>query len=258
MDYRAGKKEELEGILRFLESAKDREWFTRKLLDKPIQNEGDLWGSGAHEWMGRCLIIQVLERSAGMVDGVEAETGIGCTAPDYDWLYYHATIRSNTKYVLFKNNNETIENGHVGAVKPIKCESGFACMGSPGFHHQLADAFDDSKTIEGWLKRIENIFKQTLYSGKKKIHESETKKYLIDGTRTSNLTEIGLFRKKKLFQEGYSPFRNLLASNIHYATHFGDNVQEDISEVASDTTDEDTDDDASDDLNESFDTLSIL
>ena len=119
------------------------------------------------------------------------------------------------------------------------------------------DAFDNSKTIEGWLKRIENIFKQTLYSGKKKIHESETKKYLIDGTRTSNLTEIGLFRKKKLFQEGYSPFRNLLAGNIHYATHFGDNVQEDISEVASDTTDENTDDDASDDLNESFDTLSI-
>jgi hypothetical protein len=238
LNYKAGKKEELNALLDFLKDDKQRTWLTGRLCDKAVTGENEQWGTSSHEWLERCLIIDVLKRSAGMVEGVESETDFGCIAADFDWLYLQAVIRSPTKYAFFKNDNNTIESGHPGAVKKNLSRRGFSSEGSPGFHQKLKDAFDESRTIEGFLKRIRNIFKLSLYSGKKKIKPSENNRYLCDGSKTTELSELSLFRHNKLYPDGYNKFKKILNDSIDFSTHYGDHVQEDISEVSSETTDE--------------------
>lgn len=238
LDYKRGHTSALLAILKFLENTCEQRWLADQLTDKPVMEGDEKWGSGSHEWLERCLITEALKRSAGLVKGVEAEAYFGDTTTQIDWLYLQAMIRSPTKYTFFKNDHYTIESGHPGAVKPHLSQSGFSSIGSPGFHQQLNDAFYESRTIEGFLKRVRNIFKSSLYSGKKKIEPSEHKRYLSDGSKTTELSELSLFRHNKLYPNGYNKFKHLLNTNIDGVTLHGKHVQENISEVSSETTDE--------------------
>jgi len=54
--------------------AKNKRWFSALLRDNPSKGEGEKWGTGSHEWLECTLIIEVIERSAGMVKNVQLET----------------------------------------------------------------------------------------------------------------------------------------------------------------------------------------
>lgn len=239
LDYHAGNKAELDNMLDFLKE--NKKWLAGRLLDDPTQADDEEWGSGMHEWLERCLIVDVLKRSAGMVEGVEDQVELEDNLGSIDWLYIQAFIRSPTKYIFFRNDEYAIETGHPGAVKPDLSKSGFASKGSSGFHRGLENAFYESDTIEGFLKRIRNIFKLELYSGKKYIESSPNKKYLVDGTCTQNEGAVNTFRRGSLRPAGYNIFKELVSDTLYLVTDGGDNEQEDISEASSETTESETD-----------------
>ncbi|MFX5130545.1 hypothetical protein ABTC50_20475, partial [Acinetobacter baumannii] len=63
LEYRENNKDPLLSLIRFLEAdQKNKEWFAKKLLDPSEKAEDEKWGSGQHEWLERCLIIDVLKR----------------------------------------------------------------------------------------------------------------------------------------------------------------------------------------------------
>ena len=236
LDYRSGTTNELVGLINFLEhSGPNKTWLAKRLLDPSQAHEGEYWGTGNHEWLERHLIIEVLKRSAGMVRGVEAESS------GHDWLYIQAILRSPIKYILFKNEDNTIESGHIASLKEdLDKNTFYTDYQCPAFHKLLATAFYESNTIEGFLKRIRNIFKSRVVSGKKKIAASENTKYLVDGSSTSNLTSLSLFRHKQLFPNGYNVFKDLINTEINHVTNNGRCEQERISEITSDTTENTT------------------
>lgn len=242
LEYRRGDRTELEKILEFLSSQTNKTWLTERLLDHTLQTEKELWTTSKHEWLLRSLIVDVIERSAGMVEGIECETPFGCTVGegDIDWLYVQAVLRSPNKYIFFKNKEYAIHTGHVGAVKNIHTNK-FEFKGSPAFHQELKKAFFESTTIRGFLKRVGNIFRQAIFSGKKQILPDYMfgDRYVVDGSSTANERQINLFRRNKLRPEGYEPFRGLLGDLIDFTIYYGNekNVEQ-VEEVDSENSDD--------------------
>jgi len=239
LDYRAGNKDELLNVLQFLETNKNKTWLAKRLLDPNRKMAEEQWGTSQHEWIERSLIVEVLKRSAGMVEGVECETEFGCIAEELDWIYLQAVLRSSTKYIFFKNEQESIEAGHVGAVKKDLKKRGFVTEGSYNFHGELKRAFLESVTIAGCLIRINNIFKTAVYSGKKHISPSKKEHHVVDGTYTSDSEGIDDFRVHKLRPEGYNPFNEILSNLINFATNLGDREDIKEEEIDSESSDDD-------------------
>lgn len=242
LEYRKGRQDELLSVLAFLKVSKNKTWLAKKLLDSSTKaGEEEKWGSGQHEWLERCLIIDVIKRSAGMVEGVQSETEMGCVFEDFDWLYIQAKLRMPTKYIFLKNDENTIQTGHPGAVKPDLTKKGFATQGSYHFHKSLEEAFKESTTIGGYLKRIQNIFREAVFSGKKHIQPAEQVRYIVDGSPTTDEKAINDFRKRKLRKEGYEPFTEEMLRLIDCSTECGGKeIEDDVESIASESSDEDT------------------
>lgn len=239
LEYRNGDQQELLDLLSFLENKNNKTWLAKQLLDKSYKETKDeKWGSGQHEWLERCLIVDVLKRSAGMVPDVEAQTDLGCIWEDIDWLYVQAMLRSPTKYIFFKNADYAIEEGHCGAVKKTLKNTGFCSKGSPHFHEQLVQAFYDSKALSTFIKKVHNIFKTELISGKKKINASEQKRVLVDGTETKDEKAVNAFRKQRLRPQGYDSTNMTLSVLLDVTTKHGDIDVDDITLVDSDSDDD--------------------
>lgn len=240
-EYRAGQKSELRRVLTFLEDKTNKTWFAKRLLDPAIKKRGDSWGSGNHEWLERSLIVHVIRRSAGMEKGVECETDYGCIAAEIDWLYLQAVIRSPTKYIFFKNRKRTIRCGHIGAVKKDLGKSGFSTEGSPLFHRELKEVFLESRTIIGFLRRLDYIFKTTLVSGKKPLRPDLDSRFVVDGSSTSDEKKINRFRKKQLKPKGYEPFNMTLRYLIEFASIRGNKEEiEDVEQVDSESSEDES------------------
>lgn len=201
LDYKAGlPHEELTLLLKFLESnIKDKKWFSNRLIDKAEKEkeEEDLWGSGHHEWLERCLIIDVLKRCAGMVDGVEDTKDGGCIWGDIDWLYLQAICRSRTKFIFYANEINSIESGHCGAIKNDIDKHGFVTKNSAAFDKKLIEAFVESKRIIHFINRIIRLFENLLVDPSVKIHPSIKKHFLSDGTETDDDIKLEEYRVKK-------------------------------------------------------------
>lgn len=240
LEYRDGRQDELLEVLKFLENRKNKTWLAARLLDPAEKDGEEKWGSGKHEWLERCLIVDVLKRSAGMIKDIEAETDFGCIAGEIDWLYIQAMVRTPTKYILFKNEQITIQEGHCGAVKPDLEKRGFSSKGSPAFHEKLIESFEESKTIAGFLKRIRNIFREELYSGKKPINASANTRYIVNGAKTSDRETVSQFRKEILKPKGYIEFIEMISALIEFAsTNYTDeNPGETIAEVLSESSED--------------------
>ncbi len=209
VEYKDGFEDELECVLQFLRNGKNKTWLAKRLMDSNVKEQDEKWGTSQHEWIERSLIVDVLKRSAGMVEGVEPETEM-IYFDDYDWLFLQAIIRSPNKYIFFKDEDYSLKSGHVGAIKADLNGRGFITKGSPDFHKQLKQAFLQSTTIVGCLKRIRNIFKEVLISGKKHILPDVKKRFLVDGTLTSDEEGVNGFRVSRLRPKGYDRFNKLL------------------------------------------------
>lgn len=240
LDFRRGKPQEFNSLIAFLEKNNDnKEWLAGKLLDPSQKSVSDKWGSGNHEWLERCLIIDVLKRSAGLVVDVEPETSLKDANKNIDWLYVQARLRSDTKYILFKNEEQSIQYGHPGAVKLKITAKGFCSKGSPGFHHLLVAAFRESTSLAGFITRANNIFKQGVISGKKKINADGKKRVLVDGSNTNEQDKVEAFRKEKLKPMGYSVTNQMFKRLMHVTTQYRDEPCS-VSPVDSENSDEST------------------
>ena len=192
--------EPLNELLRFLDNKENKKYVAEKLMDPSLQEAGECWSSGNHEYLLRSLIIDVLQRSAGMVGGIESHKEDYCLLPSYDWLDIQFEIRSPTKALFFKNNADTIASGHIGAVKGrpdgkrVKGEY-FRVTGSEEFHTDLINAFYASTTLNGFIKRINNAVKEHTISGKRIPAADTDTNYVITGIATSDKYSINLFRR---------------------------------------------------------------
>jgi hypothetical protein len=246
---------ELIRLIEFLEASNaNKSWFAKKLLDSPEQAEDEVWATGQHEWLERCLIVDVLKRSAGMTDDVEADAGYGCILGQIDWLFLQAELRSPTKYIFFKNEDECLRFGHLGAVKSRigKGNTGIQTTGSPGFHEKLAEAFFESTKIASFIRRVKKIIKEEMVSGKKPLSPDVKRNYIVDGTRTDDENGVNEFRRDKLLPEGHRKTAQKIENLFDFATRGGD-VPDDISASTVDT--DTTEDDISDHFDEDDDAL---
>ena len=201
IDYRERNiHEPLNELLKFLANKENKKYLAEKLMDSPVQERGECWSSGNHEYLLRSLIVEVLRRSAGMVNNVESHKEDHCLLPSYDWLDIQFELRSPTKVLFFKNEAHTIASGHMGAVKGrpdrrrVKGEY-FRETGSYEFHAELVNAFHISTTLNGFIKRINNAIKTHTVSGKEILAADIATNYVITGIATSDKYGINLFRR---------------------------------------------------------------
>lgn len=203
--YRKGHCEELLDIIKFLEcSTANKQWLAKLLLDPAKKNSDEKWGSGMHEWLERSLIIDVLKRSAGMVEGVDPLFDRDSIWGYTDWLLLQASFRTATKWLFFRSEDHSIESGHAGAVKGNIKKAGFSTVKSASFHHRLERAFDRSLTVNGFVRRCSHILKENCYSGAKRINPSSSKRYVVDGTATNDARKIkkfGVFQLRDAAEE---------------------------------------------------------
>jgi len=206
LDYREKlPHEELTLIINFLEAnSENKKWLANQLVDPSERLEDERWGAGNHEWLERSLIIDVLKRSAGMVEGVEHTKELGCIWGEIDWLDVQACCRTSTKYIFFKKlttedlPKQHIFSGHPGAVKRTLFGKGFAQQGSGKFHQGLIQDFKTSKTLLEFIKHLINTYRRWLLSGRKKLNAANEKRYVIDGTSNTDIENLETFRKNKL------------------------------------------------------------
>ncbi len=243
--YRAGDHDSLNKLLIFLEkNTENKRWLAERLLDKTTHPADEKWGSGNHEWLERSLIVDVLKRSAGMMEDVQQE------AEGIDWLYVQAQLRSPDKYLFFKIDSNAIRNGHPGAVKKDLAKKGFAAEGSPAFHDSLVKAFENSSTLASFTKRVHNIFILETISGKKHLNADNEQRFLVDGTETNDEKYVNAFRKTRLRPDGYTPTKLVISGLIAKTTRMGE--LEDTSPVKlvdSDISDDSDDESTLPDIN---------
>lgn len=213
IDFRLGKDQiPFQRLIAFMQDNKNVEWFADKFIrDDAKQNSNEIFATGSHEWLLCKLTPEALKRSAGFYPHIEAVVEYGCTLGTVDWLCLQAELRTPTKYILFKNERETIESGHPGAVRALDRQGrkGGKETGSHAFHKELENAFFASVTLQGFCIRTLNIFKSYTISGKKRIEASKNDNQLADGTITSNEEEVNIFRKATLY-EAYRETNSML------------------------------------------------
>lgn len=204
IDYREFNDEvPLRELLKFLSIKANVRFLAGKLMDKAVRKVGEYWSSGKHEYLLRSLIVDVLRRSAGMVEGVESHKEGYCMLPPFDWLDVQHELRTNTKTLFPMSSDNTITVGHVGAVKsslePGKGRFRIGSMSGKGpFHTALVEAFHVSKSIGGFLRRVKNIIRTQQLSGKRELSAASTPSYLVDGSPTNNALRVNLFRVRSI------------------------------------------------------------
>ena len=243
LDYRNDEVQELTRLINFLKNKKNKKWLSAELLDETERSEIEKWGSGYHEWLERSLILEVLRRSAGMVPGVEMETSMP-NRENFDWLYVQARLRTPTKYLFFKMEDNFLQEGHCGAIKPDLNSRGFSSKKSPGFHKQLEEAFKESIKLTGFLQRVHNIFKRMTVSGKKSLEEAPQKRYLVDGTETDNEEGVNIFRVALLRPQGYDATNQLITFLLLVASKNKESLDQAVPLTDSDTSEDESEDDA--------------
>lgn len=155
------------------------------IMDKARIKNGDIWGTGSHEWLPRSHVLEALKRSAGLVEGVSP-------ASDYvDYLMIQCDLRSPTGRIIFRNDKRSIESGHSGSVKKGKT---FVTNGSHAFHVELDKAFLSSKSPGDFLKKVEPIFRRWVESGSQSFAPSDQTKQVSTGGLTDNKKDLSVFR----------------------------------------------------------------
>lgn len=119
--------------------------------------------SGKHEWIPTNMIMQVINRTAGVEDGVEVA----------DWIDLQHKMRTDTSWVIFKPSKGTIEefqgnrytvlHGHVGA---LYLNNRQKTQGTIQFHNSLRKSFSASKKVQQCITDVQQVFEDWVWDGR--------------------------------------------------------------------------------------------
>lgn len=134
-------------------------YIKKKLCDKPVISGGEIWKTGMHEWLPRCLIYQLILSSAGLLP--EKQTVIISQYPHpsarpIDWLELHLHLRSPIKGIFYKHQGSQIIAGHVGALKrvPTPQHKEHCSKGDFTFHRKLVTLFNQQTTLNDFVTAL--------------------------------------------------------------------------------------------------------
>jgi hypothetical protein len=203
--YRTGlNKQPLMRLISYLETDdKVFKWLKNSLRDDTAQVRGELWATGFHEWLPCNLILDVVKRSAGMVKGVTPFV-VSYQEGKYtavDWITIHKQMRSPIKRLYFLNEENTVESGHVPAIRSdIKDNPliGAKVSGTVDFHQALNDAFIKSTSPREFVRRVSHISHDSLITGSKHLLPSATGFFTVEGVTTNSERKINNLRHAKI------------------------------------------------------------
>jgi hypothetical protein len=121
--------------------------------------------TGHHEWIPSNMIMQAINRAAGVEDGVE----IG------NWIDVQHELRTDTSWVIFnlsksitkkygrEKKDYTVLQGHVGALYLDGTEQ---TQGTGAFHDASRKAFNASKNIKDCVSEVQDVFEDWVWDGK--------------------------------------------------------------------------------------------
>ncbi|MBN2394140.1 MAG: hypothetical protein JXR84_25635 [Anaerolineae bacterium] len=120
---------------------------------------------GKHEWIPSNMMMDVINRTAGVETGVKAA----------DWIQLQHELRVDTSWVIFKPSKSewvanhkgksyTVLQGHSGAVY---FEGEAQTAGQPAFHNELRAAFESGTTVKKCISRLQEVFKEWVWEGEK-------------------------------------------------------------------------------------------
>ena len=194
----------LERLITFFEKEKKAlEWLKYKILDEAIRTDEQFWPIGNHEWIPRHLILDVLKRSAGMIEGITPFV-VNQTNEDLiiiDWLIIHSDMRSPIQHLYFKNTNNTVCSGHMPAIRLTlegTTSQGVQTTGSDTFHKALRNAFYNSTNPRSFIRKMNYVEQDHLISGKKHLKPTKTTFFTVEGIKTNNEKAINQIRHEKI------------------------------------------------------------
>jgi Domain of unknown function (DUF4157) len=180
-DHNLKKAVESVGIVEFMKSmAKGTAimGIDRAKLDKLWKNQDNKdWlkskfrnaNKGNHEWIPSNMIMDVINRTAGVEDGVEVA----------DWIELQHNLRTDTSWVIFKPSKGTIEkyggkdytvlHGHVGA---MYLKGAQRKDGTNIFHNVLRRSFVASQKINQCIESLQTVFEEWVWDGKENPNPS--------------------------------------------------------------------------------------
>jgi Domain of unknown function (DUF4157) len=128
-----------------------------------LKSKFRLANKGNHEWIPSNMIMDVVNRTAGVEDGVEVA----------DWIELQHNLRTDTSWVIFNPSKGSIEkhegkdytvlHGHIGAVY-LKGEQ--KTKGANVFHGALRSSFVASQKINQCIESLQAVFKEWVWDGK--------------------------------------------------------------------------------------------
>lgn len=123
----------------------------------------------------------------------------GCIVTD--WLAIHDKLRSKVKRLYFRNNQNSIESGHVPAIRTdIKTTGtiGTKTEGSDAMHKELDAAFNKSSNPREFVRRVHLIASEHIQSGKKHINRSSISFFTVEGRSTNNEASMSDLRHDEI------------------------------------------------------------
>ena len=214
-------------LIRCLEASPFK-FLHENLRDEASKSGNEMWNSGNHEWLPCRQINDVIKRSAGQFNNVKpfvvaiGPTNNSCIV--IDWLAIHAELRSEVKRLYFINKRNSIESGHVPAVrnslKVLIGTTGTTTEGSDVFHNDLNKAFNISTNPREFVRRAHLIATDHIQSGKKRIAPSRGCFFTIEGKKTDDETSMSELRHNQILpayrqrKQKMRLFSNLTISGI--------------------------------------------
>jgi hypothetical protein len=162
--------------------------------------------SGKHEWIPTNMIMSVINRTAGVEDGVEVA----------DWIELQHQLRTDTSWVIFKpsrgktedyqGKNYTVLQGHVGA---LYLNGEQKTSGTQAFHNMLRQSFSASKTINQCLTDLQKVFEEWVWNGQENPNPPIHPLLQWNGTRLAENLTSAKSQQAANFQATQSIFENL-------------------------------------------------
>lgn len=209
-------REQCRWLINIILDEKNDAWLKRKLRVKAFEFVGENWKSGLHEWVACSITKETIQRSAGLVKGVQShlpecswawidsdgnEQTYICSK--FSWIDSQLLLRTPTKYVIFQH----LESGHVRSMSkherppPGRGNPGFLTKGNKGkngFEAKIQKAFEESATIPEYVKSMRQIYSTMIFHARSEINPTSSKNYLVDGTTTDDKDRLELFQNSRL------------------------------------------------------------
>ncbi len=190
-------------VLDAINNDKDtRRWFISKLRQKARKAPDRFWATGLHEWLPRNLIGEVLEGSAGFVVNKQPLVHTideNAQVRTVDWLDIHSEARTPISRLYFDKGDGTISAAHTPALKKVldtPGTTGSVTEGTHAFHQDLEVAFEESQSLNDFVKAAAKINTLHIVSGELPLKPTPVSYFTVEGLQTDKIDDLVALRQK--------------------------------------------------------------